>query len=287
MQIGAINSINFKSNMSPRVVFVTPCDNCPYDSYEFVDDNHDIIDVECEPISDESSKTSQSNSCNIAPYKNNQAPRDDKSETKKIAEELKKQSGSFQDFVNDVAKAKNDVSPITCLVGILTGAIALQKGIKAVGWARGTLAKGGCEITQGAVKAFSKVTKKNTEKACGNINNFFNKFTNNVNVDQNSEKMAKKFTEILDAVFGTTAKKGQKVSERTLNTLNKAGIFLNPRRLFDTALALTVAYKAADVTSDVTEQALDGQKIKNSGAKNLQLLKYVSDVADAITDTVA
>lgn len=197
-----------------------------------------------------------------------------------VLEEDSRDPGMDQ-FIKDFNKANNDVSPISCIFGLVAGLTALRATSKGVGILRGLAATGAEKVSSGAVKFASKFKKTiNVEDANKTINGFFEKFRGRSEV--NDEKITSKVSGIIDSIFGKEViKEGQveKIKKSTgfINTLNKNGIFLNKKSLFDNGVAAVFAYGAADLASDVSEDAIDRKHINASAVKNLRMYKNMAD----------
>ncbi len=183
-------------------------------------------------------------------------------------------------FKKDVKEAKQDVHPLTCLLGVLAGVCAIVKGNKAVGWARSAVAVSGGAVAKGAVKVASKVAKSiDADKAVAKINGVVGKLSEKTNV--NNDKLVTPFVDTVDKIFsrtvdGVTEKKGQAVVEK----INNLGIYFNPGSLFDGLVAGALAYKAADVVSDGSESGLDRMAINTSARRNLgEIAEIINTVA--------
>ncbi len=202
---------------------------------------------------------------------------------------------SLAGFIDDVTKARNNVNPLTCLVGILAGYATLRSASKMVGYMRGFAATGAQEATKGIVKLTSKAFKSiDTTKADGKIDKFFSKFNNSAQnpIDINNEKATQKAKTIITSIFGEQSKKdklnniARTKGDKFVDALNGQGIYLNGRSLFDNAVALGAAYYIADSASDVTEGALDGRKIEKSAIKNLGNLKTFNKIFTEVLEAV-
>ena len=181
-------------------------------------------------------------------------------------------------FRKDVKEAKQNVHPLTCLLGTAAAVCALTKGSKAVGWARSAVAVAGGAVANGAVKVASKVVKSvDADKVSGKINGVVDQLSKKSTV--NNEKLVKPFETTVDKIFsrtvdGVAEKKGEKVVEK----LNNLGIFFNPGSLFDGLVAGGIAYKAADIVSDGSETGLDKMAIDGSAKRNLGEIAEIMNI---------
>ena len=191
------------------------------------------------------------------------------------------QRGGIDEFIGDVNKANNDVSPISCILGVVAGLIAIKNGSKAIGLIRNAIATGAEGIANGAVKVASKAKKSiDTTKASEKITSFCNKFRGISEV--NDEKLTQKVAGVVDSIFGREVVIDGQVEKITkskgfIETLNKHGIFVNKKSLFDNGLALALGWGAADVASDVAEDSIDSRNIKNSALRNLSMYKNTAE----------
>ena len=171
-------------------------------------------------------------------------------------------------FKQDVKNAKQNVHPLTCLAGTVAALCALTKGSKAIAWTRSAAALAGGTAAKGVVKAASKVVKSiDTEKATGKINGLVARLSEKSNV--NNPKIEEAVVNTVDTVFSRTVNGvPEKKGNAFVKVLNKFGIYLNAPSLFDVGVATIGAYKAADIISDGSEASLDSFAISESAKKN-------------------
>ena len=200
-------------------------------------------------------------------------------------EAINQNTVGFDQFVSDVNKAKSDVNPLTCILGSLAAVAAFKTGSKAVGYVRSGAAKLAEEVSKGCVKGFSKI-KKSTDvsKAFEGIHKFFLKFTNENDIKVADAKIQDKVKDVVTSIFGKVNKEGALKGDAFVETLNKNGIYLNARSLFDNALAAFGALAVADGVGDVAEDTLDRKKIKDSAFANFRMYeKMANEVLDSVS----
>lgn len=188
-----------------------------------------------------------------------------------------KEDAGFDSFIKDVKAAKQDVNLLSCATGFLAAYATLRNGAKLVGMARSASAIGAEAISKFGVKVASKIKKSiDVEKANKAIHKFFQKATNEIPISTPNQKWQNKFCDVVDVVVGQKdgASKGQKIIE----TMNKNGVYMNGRSLFDHAVAIIPTLFAADKISDATESAIDKKNIEQSALKNLNIYKNMADV---------
>ena len=170
-----------------------------------------------------------------------------------------------------VEKTKSDVSPITCVIGVLTGLAALKTGSKVVGAVRRVAAGAGETVTTAVLRGAKKVKKSiNIDKATKNVQSFFGKLSTDGSTANPKLEQAVKDT--VDFVFSGKDEAGKLIEGKGKNfidSLRNKGIVMNPTSLFDNAVAAAGAYFVADGLSDTTESFIDGKKIEKSLVENL------------------
>ena len=249
MQIGAINSVNFKG-----------LNGINREENNSVKD--DFIDVDYTEIKNE--------------------PKKDIFESEEKADEISPEEllNGIYKFKEDVQHARQNVHPLTCVLASVAAICALTKGAKAVSWMRSAAAVASGSVAKGAVKVASKVKKSiNVDKANNAINGFVGKLSEKSNV--NNEAIKSKVVGTIDKVFsktvdGVTEKKGEAVVDK----LNKLGVYLNPTSLFDTGVAAAGAYVAADIVSDGSESGLDNVAI------NLSAKRHLGELSDLLNTVI-
>ena len=145
-----------------------------------------------------------------------------------------------QTLADQYVKERDDVSPLTGIFMVGAGALALKGGSKAVAYARRGVAYVGEGLAKLGAKGISKAKNDfDFDKQVQKIQKIFAHVKDDSCV--NDEKLAKRFTDAVNAILSPKDKDGNYIvnkGENIIKTLNKFGIYLKPTSLFDHGVAL-------------------------------------------------
>lgn len=193
-----------------------------------------------------------------------------KSKKSKDTTSKQEQMSNAEKHEANVKDANNDISPITCFVGILTGLAALKGGAKVVGATRRLAAGAGDKIATTAVNVAKKVKKSIDVDSCTKrIHDFFNRLS--LDGTKENESIKKAVTSTVDQIFSGKDETGKFVGdkgEKFVEKLRNNKIYMSGTSLFDNAVAAAGAYIAMDGMSDATEHVIDRKKIQKSVIEN-------------------
>ena len=255
MQIGAINSVNFKGNLNTKQADVEDTyipSSEETDSFARSVEEDDLDDM----LYTVSPKVKEKEEIIYG----------DEGENSPLGSTLKK---NFESFEKSVKNAQQDVHPLTCALGLATAAFAFKNGKKVASCARSTVAVMGGAVAKTVTKLASKVVKSiDFNKASEKINGVVESLSSKV--EANDPKLKESFVNTIDIIFSRKVDgKMQQKGEAVVGLLNKFGVYLNKPSMADAVIAGVAAYKAADIATDYSEGFQDSQAIKMSAKKNL------------------